>query len=101
MEQENDHPSTFLKSARKGVTGWFQQRLLEASSLKQNTSSSPTAPSNGTSHFAPEGLRPGNNQSSPQFAADRLCFPVSFQWAEVYVRTRSSTIALCIDRKSV
>jgi hypothetical protein len=78
MERENDQPSTFLKSARKGVTDWVQQRLLEASRLKQNASSSSTASSYGSSHFAPEGLRPDNKQSSPQFTADRLCFPVSF-----------------------
>jgi hypothetical protein len=78
MEQENDHPSTFLKSARKGVTDWVQQRLLEVPRLKQNASSSSEAPSDGSSHFAPEGLRPDNKPNSPQFAADRLCFPVSF-----------------------
>jgi len=78
MEQENDHPSTFLKSARKGVTDWVQQRILEVPRLKQNASSSSVAPSDGSNHFAPEGLRPDNDQSSPQFAADRLCFPVSF-----------------------
>jgi hypothetical protein len=78
MEQENDHPSTFLKSARKGVTDWVQQRLLEVPRLKQNASSSSVAPSDGSSHFAPEGLRLDNDQSSPQFATDRLCFPVSF-----------------------
>jgi hypothetical protein len=78
MEQENDHLSTFLKSARKGVTDWVQQRLLEAPRLKQNASSSSVAPPDGSSRFAPEGLRPDNNQSAPQFAADRLCFPVSF-----------------------
>jgi hypothetical protein len=80
MEQENDHdhPSTFLKSARKGVTDWVQQRLLEVPRLKQNASSSSEAPSDGLSHSAPEGLRPDNDQSSPQFATDRLCFPVSF-----------------------
>jgi hypothetical protein len=78
MEQENDHPSTFLKSARKGVTDWVQQRLLEVPHLKQNASSPSVASSDGSSHFAPEGLRPENDQSSPQFAADRLCFPVSF-----------------------
>jgi hypothetical protein len=78
MEHENDHPFAFWKSARKGVTDWVQQRLLEASPLKQNTSRSSIALSYGSSHFAPEGLRPDNNQSSPQFAADRLCFPVSF-----------------------
>jgi hypothetical protein len=78
MEQENDHPSTFLKSARKGVTDWVQQRLLEVPRLKQNASSPSVAPSDGSNHFAREGLRPDNDQSSPQFAADRLCFPVSF-----------------------
>jgi hypothetical protein len=79
MEQENDHdhPSTFLKSARKGVTDWVQQRLLEVPRLKQNASSSSEAPFDGLSHSAPEGLRPDNDQSSPQFATDRLCFPVS------------------------
>lgn len=78
MEQENDHPSTFLKSARKGVTDWVQQRILEVPRLKQNASSSSVAPSDGSNHFAPEGLRPDNDQNSPQLAADRLCFPVSF-----------------------
>jgi hypothetical protein len=76
-EHENDDPSTLLKKARKGVTGWVQHRLLKVPRLKEAILSSSEPPCCGPSHPAPQVRGPVNDQSSPKFTADRLFFPVS------------------------
>jgi hypothetical protein len=92
--QEQDHPPTSLKSARKGVTDWVQQRLLKVPHPKK-ISSSPDQPSCGPSHLAPQVPLSENLQSSPNSMVDRLYFPVGFMVVDLDPSTiESNTLAL-------
>ena len=84
MEHGHEHPTTSIKGARKGVTEWIQQRLLNAPSLKENAPSLSTPTSGETGQLTSHGPRPGYGQTSPPFIADRLCFSVSLVMVDQY-----------------
>ena len=77
MEQSRDHPTIPIKSARRGVTEWIQQRLLKAPNSKENAPSLLTPASGETGQLTGHGPPPGYGQTSPPFITDRLCFSVS------------------------